>query len=172
VGAGLLVLALWPARSWGQQVLYEADDNGLVNQITSDGTVSLFASGLDGPYDLAFNSTGTLFVANAGNNTIAEVTPGGIVSTFVTSGLNGPVGLAFNSTGTLFVANNNDGSIDEVTPGGSVSTFVPGGTGLSTEFLAFAPVPEPAETAAILGAVALTAVGWRKTRQRRVHGGA
>ena len=48
---------------------------------------STFASGLYGPYGLAFNSAGNLFVADYGSGNIYEFTPGGVRSTFA-SGLN------------------------------------------------------------------------------------
>ena len=70
-----------------------------------------------------------LFVANYGNNTISEITPGGGVfaSTFA-SGVSAPYGLAFDSAGDLFVANEGmygafSGTITEITPGGTQSTF-------------------------------------------------
>jgi hypothetical protein len=53
---------------------------------------STFASGLSGLGEMAFNSTGNLFVASS-SGTIYEYTPGGVQSTFA-SGLNEPVGLA------------------------------------------------------------------------------
>ena len=66
--------------------------------INNNGTLSsspvIFASGLDEPYGLAFNSAGNLFEADYGSGNIYEYTPGGARSTFA-SGLNGPYGLAF-----------------------------------------------------------------------------
>jgi hypothetical protein len=133
MATGLLALALLPASAWGQN-LYESDATNVVNLFTSGGN-STFATSFDTPQGLAFNSTGTLFVANQLNGTISEVTSGGNVSTFATGLGSGSVltALAFNATGTLFAGVGN--KIDEVTPGGVVSTFV---TGLSSVFgLAF-----------------------------------
>ena len=49
-----------------------------------DGTVSIFAAGLNGPEGLAFDQSGNLFVACAGNNTISKVTPDGNVKVTAT----------------------------------------------------------------------------------------
>ena len=40
-------------------------------------------------------SAGNLFVANYGDNTIVEFTPGGVGSVFANTGLSSPLGLAF-----------------------------------------------------------------------------
>ena len=102
-------------------------DNGSddIYEFTPAGAESIFASGLDGPVGLAFNSAGVLFEADNFSGSIYEFTPGGVRSTFA-SGLNGPVGLAFNSADVLFVSEPgpNSTSIIEITPGGVQSTFV------------------------------------------------
>jgi hypothetical protein len=110
--------------------------------INNNGTLSsspvIFASGLDEPYGLAFNSAGNLFVADNGNGEITEITPAGTQSTFA-SGLKHPTGLAFNGEGDLFVlvyTNNSPlkggplgyGAIIEITPGGTQSTYASTGT--------------------------------------------
>jgi DNA-binding beta-propeller fold protein YncE len=94
--------------------------------------VTFFVAGVNSPNGLAFDASGNLYVTN-GNNTISEVTPGGIVSTFVDSnqGLNYPFALAFDASGNLYVANAGNNTISEVTPGGVVSTFVDSTQGLN-----------------------------------------
>jgi len=47
----------------------------------------------------------TVFVSNAGNNTIEKFSPDGAGSVFASTGLNIPLGLAFDNLGNLFVAN-------------------------------------------------------------------
>ena len=77
--------------------------------MTPAGVVSTFvSSGLNTPEGLAFDAAGNLYVANAGNNTISEVTLAGVVSTFVNTGLySSPAGLAFDTSPAtnLYVAN-------------------------------------------------------------------
>ena len=65
---------------------------------TPGGTpvVTTFATGFNGPVNLAFDSSGNLYVSNSGGNTVSEVTPAGVVSTFA-SGFNSPYGLAFDT---------------------------------------------------------------------------
>ena len=55
---------------------------------SAGGKPSTFASGFNNPYGLAFDSAGNLYVADSENNTVDEVTPSGVVSTFA-SGFNG-----------------------------------------------------------------------------------
>ena len=102
-------------------------DNGsnTIFRFTPDGTGSTFASGLNGPFGLAFDSSGNVFEGDAGTNTIFQFTPDGTGSTFA-SGLSGPVGLAFDSSGNLFEADYNSGTIFKFTPDGIKSTFASG----------------------------------------------
>ena len=90
VGAVLLI-----ASSAQAQNLFETDlHSGNIYEYTPGGARSTFASGLDEPYGLAFNSAGDLFAAAWGSGNITEITPGGVQSTFA-SGLDYPTGLAF-----------------------------------------------------------------------------
>src|ERR1700722_20181673 len=61
-----------------------------------------------------------LFVANAANGTITQITPGGEQSAFA-SGLSFPLSLAFDSQGDLFEADEGSGNIDEFTSSGGKS---------------------------------------------------
>jgi len=127
-GLILGVAALAIVSDTSAQKLYVSSD--LANSIyafTPAGAQSTFASGLDYPFGLAFNSAGILFEADLYGGKIFESTSSGIKSTFA-SGLVNPNGLAFSDTGDLFVSNWGSGSITKITPGGSQSTFA---TGLS-----------------------------------------
>jgi sugar lactone lactonase YvrE len=109
------------------QTVFVTDDGNspyAVYGVTTGGVATVYASGFNIPEGLAFDSSGNLFVSNAGNNTLSKVTPGGTLSTFAT-GFSGVDGLAVDGSGNLFVANNGD-TIYEVTPGGVVSTFASG----------------------------------------------
>ncbi len=106
--------------------------NSEIDEINSSGVITPFATGMDYPYGLVFNSAGDLFVANtaldAGDSGyITEITPGGTQSTFA-SGLD-PKAMAFNGAGNLFVGDYHGGEIYEYTPGGTQTTFA---TGFST----------------------------------------
>ena len=134
--------------------------------MTTNGTVSTFATGFVGAVGLAFNQQGNLFVANNAGDTVSEVTTNGAVSTFAT-GFVSPWGLAFNAQGNLFVANDdtNNNTVSEVTTDGTVSTFATGFDGpsaLAYESLTL-PVPEPSTYALLgLGGLALVVAFRRK----------
>ncbi len=86
-------------------------------------TVVTFATVGSEPNSIAFDSSGNLYVANEGSDTISKVTPGGSVSTF--SGFCSPYALAFDSSDNLYVANsdNNEGcnNISKIIPSGTVT---------------------------------------------------
>ncbi len=108
------------------QTLFETDfGSGNIYEFTPSGSKSAFASGLNYPSGLAFDSTGNLFVADNDSGQITEITPGGSQSSFA-SGLSYPSGLAFDSAGNLFEADSGSGTIYEFTPSGSQSTLPPG----------------------------------------------
>jgi sugar lactone lactonase YvrE len=156
--------------------LYVADGgtNG-VRVVTPDGVVTTLASSL-GAYTVdasefgtnllfyhssavAVDTAGDLYVADAGNNTIREISAAGVVATIagspglygVADGTNGgarfasPASLALDAQGNLFVADALSHTIREVTPAGSnwIVTTVGGlantpgdadGTGSSARF--------------------------------------
>ena len=55
--------------------------------ILPSNAITTFASGLNEPLGITFDSSGNLYVALNGSNTIDKITPGGATSTFA-SGLN------------------------------------------------------------------------------------
>ena len=65
----------------------------------------------------------TIYVSNAGNNTIEQFTEAGVGSVFASTGLSNPQGLAFDSAGNLYVANAGNNTIVKFTPGGVGSVF-------------------------------------------------
>ena len=88
------------------------------------------------PWGLAISSTGLIAVAEATNNLIRLVTPGGVVSTLAGSGSAGcmdgtgtssnftnPRGAAFDSQGNVFVADMVCGRIRRITPQGVTTTL-------------------------------------------------
>ncbi|HMB08558.1 MAG TPA: hypothetical protein VKP69_33110 [Isosphaeraceae bacterium] len=133
LAAAVLGLAVGSAgRAEAGQVLYASFDNGTIERfdLATGQDLGPFASGLNSPQGLAFDASGNLYVANAGNNTIAKITEAGMVSTFA-SGIDSPRGLAFDASGNLYVSSNNGNfnggspdTISRITPGGLVSTFV------------------------------------------------
>jgi hypothetical protein len=112
---------------------------GIILKFDSSGNESVFAnSGLNTPWGLAFDGSGDLYVANAGNNTIEEFNLNGTGSVFATSRLDCPIGLAFDGSGNLFVANYGNNTIEEFNPNGTGSVFATTSSGVSNPYgLAF-----------------------------------
>src|SRR5262249_43254042 len=86
--------------------------------------VSSFAPGVGGfqPLGVAFDSSGNMYVANNGGNTIDKITfssPGvfGTRTTFVNTsfGLSLPRYPVFDSSGNMYVANNGNNTISKIT---------------------------------------------------------
>ncbi|ARK98201.1 hypothetical protein BOC43_28645 [Burkholderia pseudomallei] len=115
--------------------LYVADfGNNAIRKIATDGTVSTLAGGggsgsVDGqgtsakftrPAGIVVDTSGTLYVADSGNNAIRKITPDGTVSTLA-RGLNLPMAIALDSGGTLYVTDTNNNTILKLVPVAPVS---------------------------------------------------
>lgn len=99
----------------------------------SGGVRSTFATGLDYPTGLAFDSAGDLFEADQFTGTIYEWKAGGTTRSTFATGLGQPGPMAFNAAGTLFV--NVNGAVDEFNSAGTVINTITGFT--SVERIAF-----------------------------------
>ena len=102
---------------------------------SADGTGN--AARFTGPRGIAFDSAGTLYVADTGNHAIRKIAPGGAVTTLAglggTSGntdgtgsaarFNQPRGIAVDSAGTVYVTDANNNTIRKITPAGVVTTL-------------------------------------------------
>ena len=140
--------------------LYVADDGGnTVREVTTGGIITTFAGtsiagfgGDDGaataamlnhPQGLAFDSVGNLYIADAGNNRIRKVTPGGIITTFAGAGASGcsngsgdplsatltnPTGITFDPSGNLFISDTGNSQLREIANGAISTFFAPLGT--------------------------------------------
>ncbi len=100
-------------------------DSGSVLRIDSAGNRTTFASGLTGPFGLAFDRDGNLFVADKDTDSIFKYTPDGVKTTFA-SALQLPTSLVFDTDGNLFVASFMGNAILRITPQGSKTTFASG----------------------------------------------
>ncbi len=133
-----------------------------IRKVTPGGTISTVAGtgqhgyGGDGgpatsaklqnPQGVAVDKGGNLFIADAHNNSIRKVTPGGIISTVAGTGtssygfsgdggpatsaqLGWPQGIAADPAGNLFIADTRNCRIRKVPPSGIISTVAGSGGG-------------------------------------------
>ena len=132
--------------------VYVADElSSTIRAITPSGTVSTLAgsAGVAGstdgavaaarfnfPSGLTLDSSGNIYVADSGNNTIREIS-GGVVSTIAgsvgqtgssdgnaltTALFNDPWSVAVDSSGNVYVADTGNSTIRKITPSGTVGT--------------------------------------------------
>ncbi len=107
--------------------LYVSSVNGnKIYRVTTNGTVTAFATVNFLPEGLAFATNGLLYVGNDGGNWINRVTTSGAVSVFATN-VTQPYGLGFDSKGNLYAASQSSpsGLVRKVTPQASVTSFGP-----------------------------------------------
>lgn len=144
--------------------IYVADTGGLkIRKITSAGVVTSLAgvSGFpgstdgagssarfSGPAGVAVDSSGNVYVAEAGNHKIRKITPDGFVSTFAGTGTSGstdgegivasffsPYGITIDSNGNIYVGDSRNNKIRKITPAAVVTTFAGSGTAGSADAL-------------------------------------
>ena len=125
----------------GNGNVYVADQgNFIIRKITPAGVVTTVAgsAGVQGttdatgaaarfyaPSGVAVDSTGTLYVADYGNNAVRKITPAGVVTTLAGAAaqFNGPYGVAVDSNGYVYVADQFNNTIRKIAPGGAVTTL-------------------------------------------------
>ncbi len=133
--------------------IYVADTgNNAIRKITPAGVVTSLAgtkvngstdgtgvtASFRGPSGVATDSTGNIYVADTGNNTIRKITPEGVVTTLagtanvvggssdatgVAASFNGPYGIATDSVSNVYVSDTGNNTIRKITPAGVVTTF-------------------------------------------------
>ena len=128
---------------WGDHTIRKVTPGGVVTTLaglagssgSADGTGS--AARFYAPGGVAVDSGGNVYVADIGNDTIREVTPGGVVMTLAglagyfgsadgtgsAAQFNAPCCVALDSTGNVYVSDFYNHTIRKVTPGGVVTTL-------------------------------------------------
>lgn len=111
----------WLAAVVGIVVLVVPGAAGLAFQGSS---FTVIASGLEGPFGMALDGEGNLFVTNADGTTISKIAPDGTASTFA-SRFDQPSGLAMDSRGMLYVSDRRN-NVYFLTPSGGISPYISG----------------------------------------------
>lgn len=144
--------------------IYVADTGGLkIRKITSLGEVTTLAgiSGFpgstdgvgtsarfSGPAGVAVDSSGNVYVADAGNHKIRKISPDGFVSTFAGTGTSGstdgegsaasffsPYGIDIDTNGNIYVGDSRNNKIRKISPAAVVTTLAGSGIAGSTDGL-------------------------------------
>ncbi len=124
--------------------------NNDIREITPAGVVSTFAgtgtnsntngpgntAGFNSPYQISFDASGNMYVADEGNMIIRKITPAAVVSTFAGTGASGstdgtvltatfdmPFGVAIDGAGDVYVADRGNSTIRKIDITGQVTTY-------------------------------------------------
>ena len=131
--------------------MYVVDNsNHRIRKITPAGVVSTFAGSgtagfadgtgtaaqFQGPFDVAVDAVGNVYVADTYNYRIRKITPAGVVTTLAGNAnygyadgdgaaakFNQPKGIVVDPAGNVYVADENNSRIRKITPTGTVTTF-------------------------------------------------
>jgi uncharacterized protein (TIGR03437 family) len=124
--------------------------DGLITTVAGNGSAGFSGDGglataasLNGPFGLAVDASGNLFITDTGNNRIRKVSNNGIISTVAGTGaksfggdggqaasafLNNPTGVAIDTSGNLYIADAQNNRIRRVSPSGIITTIAGNGT--------------------------------------------
>jgi sugar lactone lactonase YvrE len=102
---------------YGANVVRMANTSGIITTVAGTGAFGNTGNGgkatsatLSGPYALALDKAGTLYIADEFNSAVRKVTPDGTIFAFVTQ-VSYPEGLAVDASGTVYVASWGDNKI-------------------------------------------------------------
>lgn len=99
--------------------------NGLPGNTGTGG--SALAASLNGPYALAIDKAGNLYIAEDLGNLVRKVTPDGRIVAFTSERFVNPEGLAIDAAGNVYIASWGSDKIYRATPSGTVTTFAGNG---------------------------------------------
>jgi sugar lactone lactonase YvrE len=128
----------------GNSRVRRVDANGTISTVAGDGSAGYSGDGgsatnasLSGPYGVAVDAAGNLFIAESGNNRVRRVDASGIITTVAGNGtagfsgdggpgtnasLNGPISVALDAAGNLFIADGGNNVVRKVDANGTMTT--------------------------------------------------
>ena len=133
----------------GDYRVWKLTPGDIVTTAAGDGWKSFGGDGgpaavaqVDNPGGMAFDSAGNLYVADAGNNRIREISPAGVITTVAGTGvagfsgdfgpalsaqLNQPTGIAVDGNGVLYIADTGNNRVRVVRTDGNMATLAGNG---------------------------------------------
>jgi len=128
----------------------KVNTSGIITTIAGTGTAGYSGDGgaataarIDGPYGVAIDSSGNMYIADTNNHRIRKVNTSGIITTVAGTGTAGysgdggaataariysPYGVTIDSTGNMYIADGTDNRIRKVNSSGIISTVAGTGT--------------------------------------------
>jgi gliding motility-associated-like protein len=82
------------------------------------GAPVIIGSGLSGPFGIAADAAGNIYVTNFNNNTVNKLPVGGGAAIPLGSGFSNPAGIAVDAAGNVYVADVGNNAIKEIPVGG------------------------------------------------------
>jgi uncharacterized protein (TIGR03437 family) len=144
-GAGSVYVA-----DLGASVVRKVAPSGIISTVAGTGGAGFSGDGgpataaqLNGPFGLALDSAGNLYIADSNNNCVRKISANGSISTvagttdrgFLGDGgaarnawLNGPEGVAVDAAGSLYIADTFNNRIRKVTADGNIATVAGSGS--------------------------------------------
>ncbi len=144
-GSGNLYIA-----DFGHNRVRKVDASGTITTVAGTGTSGSSGDGsaataaqLNGPYSVATDGTGNLYIADRYNHKIRKVNTSGIISTLAGDGvsgstgdggaataarLNNPLGVSADAAGNVYVADYSNAKVRKINTSGTISTFAGTGT--------------------------------------------
>lgn len=115
-----ILVAIATVRLAGADTLYISTYTGGVHKIAPDGTNTALFQGVQRPYGVALNSSGTLYVCADSTNRVFLRTSGGVAGSAGTAIYrDGYTAMAFDAAGNLFVGNQNQNAIVRIPRSGT-----------------------------------------------------